>query len=181
MAGVNSSSEEEPVAWLRRQIEARLALAREAAERTDGHWWRRMADAGHYDDHRLEPVGHLWAGEPVPDVDGDVFGGEEIVVYDEGRPSDVQFDHIAANDPQDTIARCEAELAILDEHASDGDRIDPECVGCAARHPASCECGWQSAGGQHWRTAAPYPCRTVRLLASGYKHRPGYREEDWKR
>ncbi len=25
-----------------------------------------------------------------------------------------------------------------------------------------------------------YPCRTVRLLASGYRHRPGYREQEWK-
>ena len=153
MAGVNSGDEEEPV--------ARLALAREAAEPTDGHWWRRMADAGHFDDHRLEPVGHLWAGEPVLDVDGDVFGGEAIVVYDEGRPSDAQFDHIALNDPQDTIARCEAELAILEEHGSEH------------------MCYENTRDGNTWDWHIG-DCRVTRNLASGYRHRPGYREEDWK-
>jgi hypothetical protein len=123
-----------------------------------------MADAGHFDDHRLEPVGHLWAGEPALDADGDVFGGEEIVVYDEGRPSDAQFDHIAANDPRDTIARCETELAILDEHRPEGGAVPGEvcCITCGDFPQVL------------------YPCRTVRLVASGYKHWPGYREEDWK-
>ena len=65
---------------------------------------------------------------------------------------------------RERAARCEAELAILDEHASDGDQVDPECTGCAARHPEYCECD----------TAAPWPCRTVRLLGSGYRHRAGY-------
>ena len=82
-----------------------------------------------------------------------------------------------ANDPRDTIARCETELAILDEHASDGDTIDPECVRCAGNHPYLCECG--AGDGRHWRTAQPYPCRTVRLLLRGYQFRPGFREE-WK-
>jgi len=131
--------------------------------------WRRMADAGHYDDHRLEPVGHLWAGEPALDVDGDVFCGEEIVVYDEGSPDEYQAAHIALNDPQDTIARCEAELAILDEHYPQdrGESIPG----------ADCGICWHVGVPG---ASEPYPCRTVRLLASGYKHRPGYREEDWK-
>src|ERR1700685_3424941 len=109
----NVSGGESPAAWLRAQIEARLALAREAAEGTDGHWWRRMADAGHLDDRTPEPVGPLWSGFPLHDADGEVWAGEEIVVYDEGRPSGVQFDHIAANDPRDVIARCEAELTAI--------------------------------------------------------------------
>jgi hypothetical protein len=127
-----------------------------------------MADAGHFDDHRLEPVGPLWAGVPVLDADGDVYGGEEIVVYDEGRPSDVQFDHIAANDPQDTIARCEAELAILDDHAplSGYDPHGPVCVICCEPGGFGCE-----------DAVVRHPCRTVRLLASGYRHRKGYRPE----
>ena len=80
-----------------------------------------------------------------------------------------------ANDPRDTIARCEAELAILEEHASEGDGRWPECVRCADTHPARCECG--RLAGEHWRGAYSYPCATVRLLGSAYKHQPGYREE----
>ena len=152
------SGEEEPVAWLRAQIEARLALAREASPKTDGHWWRRTADIGH---DVVEPVGPLWAGVPVLDVDGDVFGGDYIVVYDEGAPSDAQFDHIAANDPQDTIARCEAELAILDDHG--GEHM----------------CFENSHDGNTWSWYIG-DCRIMRMLASGYKYRPGYRVEDWK-
>ena len=156
-------------AWLRAQVEARLALAREASPKTDGHWWRRWTDAGHYDDGTLEQVGPLWSGEPVYDADGDVFGGEYIVVYDEGAPSGAQFDHIALNDPQDTIARCEAELAILDEHKPelidyrDGDGIERASRECIACEPPG--------------TPDNYPCRTIRLVGSGYRFRPGYREE----
>lgn len=155
------SDGEDPVAWLRAQVQARRGLAQEASEHADGHWWRRMTDAGHFDDHRLEPVGHLWAGEPVLDVDGDVCGGGEIVVYDEGRPSDAQFDHIAANDPRDVIARCEAELAILDEHGPD-DTFGPDDLCC-------CACGD--------RPQVPFPCRTVRILLGAYQHRTGFKAE----
>jgi Family of unknown function (DUF6221) len=75
-----------------------------------------------------------------------------------------------ANDPRDTIARCEAELAILDEHATKVYRgavsmflDDYWCQTCDVP------------GDQPARTW----CRTVRLLASGYQHRPGY-QESWR-
>jgi len=64
---------------------------------------------------RGEPVSHLWGPvKALRDEDGNVWSGEYVVVYDEGAPGEAQFDHMAANDPRDTIARCEAELAILD-------------------------------------------------------------------
>jgi hypothetical protein len=143
-------------AWLRAEVEARLKLAREASPHSDGHWWRRTTDPG--DGGPPEPVGHLYGGEPLTDTDGEALGGEFIVVYDEGAPSDAQFDHIAANDPQDVIARCEAELAILDlyerQAAKNGENAMEE------------DRAW---------TLAPVIC----LLGSGYASRPGYREE-WK-
>lgn len=83
----------------------------------------------------------------------------------------------------DTIARCEAELAILDEHAiierkvgwletDEDQQIDisdhlPVCRVCVPKNT-------------HFETRADVPtgsCRTVRLLAYGYRHRPGWREE----
>jgi hypothetical protein len=56
------------------------------------------------------------------------------------------------------VAQLEAELAILGEHASNDFEKYPECARCAVE---------------------AFPCRTVRHLGSGYRHRPGYREE-WK-
>lgn len=172
------SDGEDPVAWLRAQVEARKALAREASEHADGHWWRRMTDAGHFDDHRLEPVGHLWAGEPVLDADGDVTGGGEIVVYDEGRPSDAQFDHIAANDPRDVIARCEAELAILDQHqpvsVAEGEFVVKrwqECQECGPNNDLSGVYAVPGEGESFW------PCQTLRILVGAYKHQPGFKAE----
>jgi Family of unknown function (DUF6221) len=57
------------------------------------------------------------------------------------------------------VAQCEAALAILDAH----DRPEHYCP-----LPAL-----PSRYGQLW---VPGPCWTVHLLASGYRHRPGYAE-----
>jgi Family of unknown function (DUF6221) len=150
-------------AWLRPQIEARLTLAREACHGTDGHWWRRATDLG--DGGPPEPVGPLYSGEPDIGTDGEVFGGEHIVVYDEGAPSGWQFDHIAANDPRDTIARCEADLAILDLHCGEWLDEDLDDGDYRSRQVCTrCDDGY-------------WPCRTVRLLGKGYRHRGGYRQE----
>ena len=117
-------------AWLRQQITARRDTAVAALHGSDGHWWRRP------DDETGEPVGPLWDGEQVLDTDGDVVGGREVVVYDEGRPSGWQFDHIVANDPRDVIARCEAELAILDAAPADmASAAGIECRECGLEQP----------------------------------------------
>lgn len=64
---------------------------------------------------------------------------------------------------EEQIFRCEAELAILDEHPpNDSFGADDICCSTCGDVPQ-----------------VPFPCSTVRLLASGYRHRPGYREE-WK-
>ena len=154
------SSEEEPVAWLRQRIRERLYLAKHAIELGNAAEWTELSS------------GVLMTVDPdAPQDDRDTWDG----VHPMGDSSLTRL--MEANDPQDTIARCEEELAILDEHASDGDAAWPECVRCADTHPDRCECGVLD--GQHWRTAEDYPCKTVRLLAGGYRRRPGYREE-WK-
>ena len=66
----------------------------------------------------------------------------------------------------EAIARCEAELAILDLHKP----ID--VPGMAWRGCATCK-------DPVTRWPKTHPCRTVRLLGSGYKHRDGYLGE-WK-
>lgn len=143
------SSGEDPVAWLRAQVEARLTAARLAARE-----------------------GGTWTQDGVHTGSISSLGGQ--VVYDEGSPDEYQAAHIALNDPRDVIARCEAELAILDEH---DESETPEEL----RHGH-----WEGHGSnERWIRNEPNdcpvcgdesPCRTVRLLASGYKHRPGYAE-----
>lgn len=121
-------------------------------------------------DGTREPTGPLYGGGPVIGYDDEVFGGEHIVVYDEGAPSGWQFDHIAANDPRSVIAWCESELAILDEHAEIGrnSRDGPVCNACV-------NIGVDPANEAEFYV--PYPCRTVRLIGKGYRHRDRYREE----
>jgi hypothetical protein len=146
------NGEKEPVAWLRAQVEARLAVARMAAR--EGGMWTQ-------DDPERRPGSIESLGGPV--------------VYDEGAPDEYQAAHIALNDPQDTIARCEAELAILDLHKwVDWDDEHYSGTGCIT-------CDYQSRG--HVDRSGPRgaaACLTVRLLAGAYRHRPGYRGEDWK-
>ena len=125
-----SGEEEDPAAWLRAQVVARLAAAKLAA-REGGKWTQDGVNTGNISS----------------------LGGQ--VVYDEGSPDEYQAAHIALNDPQDVIARCEAELAILDEH------------GPSEVAPDAC---------RRCKGGLAFPCRTVRLLASGYRHRPGYAE-----
>lgn len=60
----------------------------------------------------------------------------------------VEAIHIALHDPADVVARCEAALALLAGHGGDC----PEC-------------------------SSGTPCRSVRLLAIGYRRRPGWRDE----
>jgi hypothetical protein len=119
---------EEGVKWLREQVTQRLETAKVATATAPPPW--RAAD----------DESDSWI---VTDATG------EPLIYDEGTPSLGEARHIALNDPQDVIARCEAELAILDLHEGE---YGPE-------HPC-----------KDWL----YPCKSTRLLASGYRHREGY-------
>ena len=154
MAGVNSSSEEEPVTWLRKTIEADLAEARHVIALCIGGCaqpcpfhpaaaaeWREMSSGVLNISEGLDRAG-AWEG-----------------VWAMGDSRVTRF--IAVNDPQSVIARCEAELAILDEHG--GEHMCYENV-------------------RDGNTFDLYigDCRVVRHLASAYKHRSGYQESDWK-
>jgi Family of unknown function (DUF6221) len=154
------------VAWLRQVIEGDKALAEQARHGGDGRWWRNYGAAD-------EACGHLVTGDEgewMPDV----------VVYDEGRPDSIQFEHIGRHDPRDTIARCDAELAILAEHhiLSSGDRTaryeDFSVLRSGgAPHDHGCVCCHYYAQGAVQGFGV---CVTVRALASAYQHREGYAE-----
>ena len=160
------SSAEEPVAWLRQRIRERLYLARHAIELGNAAEWTELSS------------GVLLTVDPdAPQDDRDTWDG----VHPMGDSSLTRL--MEANDPQDTIARCEAELAILDEHALTWPDGEPEYENLD--EPVT-----DSRGGIHYvpvkgDPVSPYtckicgydnggPCRTVRLLAGGYKHRPGF-------
>jgi hypothetical protein len=166
---VVSTAVYELVPWLRAQVQARLDLARIAGDGDDGHWRRRTIDLG--DGGTPEPVGHLYGGGQGQDWDGEPVDGTFVVVYDEGSPGGWQFDHLAANDPRDTIARCESELAILDEH------VPYDCT-----WPGGSRCTVCASSGTYPNGVAimaAFPCRTIRLIGHGYRYRPGYLEA-WK-
>jgi hypothetical protein len=82
----------------------------------------------------------------------------QVCNVDYGHNKAADSDHIVLSDPQDAIARCEAELAILDEHAP------------SEAAPDTCRC---------CKGSMAVPCPTIRRLGSGYRHRPGYLE-DWR-
>jgi hypothetical protein len=135
------SSEEEAVAWLRAAIEARKATAMATSRRKDLSlaWVLR---------------GHPSESAMIRDGDG------LVVVYDEGTPNDEEAAHMVLNDPQDTVARCEAELAILDACAP------------SKSTEAALEAGDIST--EEYVTGAVMGSQVIRLLAGGYKHRPGF-------
>ena len=96
--------------------------------------------------------------------------GHSVITADDIEISDVprrDAPHIARHDPRQVLADIAAKRAILDLHDQSGVRW----VGFprADRQESYCVHDQQAA-----------PCHTVRLLASAYRHRPGWRAE-WER
>lgn len=89
------------------------------------------------------------------------------------------------HDPPAVLARVEAERAILTEHEPWIDRRTVGLVVQAGQRPrplcGRCVCDWRMDDDEDpsWRMHGPvaWPCRTVRLLAAGWAHMPGYRQE----
>lgn len=89
-----------------------------------------------------------------------------------------------------TVAQCEAHLAILDEHRTviadrGGDSYDrarnPGYYRIVHEHPTEkqvAEAGFLCQDAECRACRSAVPCRTVCLLASGYRNCPGY-DESW--
>jgi hypothetical protein len=159
-----SSGEQGPVAWLRQAVRQRLYLARHAIELGNNAAWLEQSS------------GVLVTGPPS---DRDVWEG----TWPMGDSSLTRL--MEANDPQDTIARCEAELAILDEHRILCRGEMPEGYeefsvtyppGIAGMDCGCATCHYRGHGG----VSAYGICRTVKFVASGYRHWDGYRKEGWE-
>ncbi len=155
-------SEADAVAWLRKQIEGDLAQARLAigAENINAQWMETS-------------TGVLHTG---PGTETDIWDG----TWPMGDGRLTRF--IATHDPLDVVADCEAKLSILDEHyiltktdrseAYEEYSVVPRGIpGGAGDTGMGCVCcHYQGSGG----VAGYGVCRTVKALASAYRHREGY-------
>ena len=159
--------------WLRREIERDLLVA-------------TMISAGGFAPQRwdTEPPGQvnpedITASRQVTEIIGaqheEVAGWVQIVAYDRlnNEPPEKdcrdgtspvilvdngrrEFEHIIRHDPRNEVARCEAELAILDLYEQQAAKASENAM-------------------QEDRAWTLWP--VISLLASGYKFRPGYRQE----
>lgn len=135
----------ELVPWLRQRIRERLFLATHTVELGSFAEWEERSS------------GVLVTGDGT---DSDPWRGTWVT----GDSSVTRL--MEANDPRDTIARCEFELALLDEHGPfnpESDWLRDFCGKC----------------GHIDENRVRFPCRTVRLLGYAYRRQAGYREA-WK-
>ncbi|MER7361907.1 DUF6221 family protein [Nonomuraea wenchangensis] len=167
----------EMLSWLRSTITAELEAARAADKVSPGPWVNR-GQAGE---------GEAWQIHGALTDDCEAEWDEEkqdfvpigvrvaTLNYDDGGGvwEREAADHIVLQQPRDTIARCEAGLALLDLHQHEetssvavrlvGGKCQP--FGCGICHEKD-----QIVWGEGI-------CATVRLLASGYRHREGFKPE----
>lgn len=138
------------IAWLRATIVGDRAAAEAAVP---GPW------ITYFDDTWVGDVGPIPGGFPNVGITDSI--PEEAEIGAELHAANTR--HIAIHDPQDTIARCEAELAELDaitgmpHHACLIDEPDDEGT--------TCSCGRDSLAD-----------RLLRIKAHGYRHRSGWQE-----
>lgn len=133
---------DELVTWLRRRIEERKYLAEHTIELGNAAVWTELSSGV------LMTI--------APDASQDRWDG----VHPLGDSTLTRL--MEANDPRDTIARCEGELAILDEYEARDKDVDLML-------------GPDSLRQREWSGLS----LAVRLLGSGYQHRPGY-QESWR-
>jgi Family of unknown function (DUF6221) len=103
------------VAFLSARLDRDEAVAK-AAFGKSGRWWRRLRQI--FLNGPPVPAGALLEGDPeVDDEEADIFIAD-IVVYDEGRPSEEEFEHIARHDPARVLREVEAKRKILAEYVA---------------------------------------------------------------
>ena len=146
--------------WLRSTIKDDLDAAKdlEAASWRVASWAREHPDGG--------------GDERIALVDDSEHRKLIVFTWPGAHVTEDELEHMARHDPRDTIARCQAELAELDElaalpHYAWDDR--PE-YGCPMFAPdlfvdPACSCGRDA-----------FVDRMTRTKANGYRHRPGWQE-----
>jgi hypothetical protein len=151
---------DELVTWLRRCIEQRKYLAEHTMELGNAAEWTELSS------------GVLVTARPDNPQDDphDRWDG----VHPMGDSSLTRL--MEANDPRDTIARCEFELAMLDDYAATlAVKENVEAKLRRGEEPSSSE-------GRDYMDAGRELCAyesVARRLGYGYRHWPGYKAE-WK-
>ena len=128
-----------------------VALAAIDETRIDSHATSTLVD-GHYvtTRHEREVVDDgIWHTGNHRSDDAQVYG-VNMQIYDEGGHSAEQATHIARHDPARVLATCKAHRAIVQFHGS-------EILGICQEYDGD-----------------PYPCRTLRALASIYDDHPSF-------
>ena len=166
------------VAWLRRAVLARLEMARKA---DTGERWEADRRYGAAWDVDLKPsLGPVASPESGWEAS---LGIENCDDFENPRflaMFILHAQHVAANDPRQIIADCESDLAILGEHyiltTSDRNEAYEEfsvvSVGGASRDHGCVTCHYYGMGGVKGFGV----CRTVKAVASGYRHWEGWAE-----
>jgi hypothetical protein len=165
-------------AWLRTQIEHRKTIAEAAHQANPAPWTAHvtMTERSFDDLGRLTDIRYVRNADLSLCTDNNSSGvitdaNNEFLWEDEGASHLAMrahpCAHAALNDPQDVIARCDAELAILNKHKPEDWAEGDQCCGCCLSNRSDYA---------ELDVPDPWPCETLRLLASGYRHRPGYQE-----
>jgi hypothetical protein len=117
----------------------------------------------------LAEVGRHMAGEQYEDGSGEAYK-DAYPSYPWGS-GEGELAYMAATQPRYVLTQCEAHVALLDEHSSPHTVVDGFCVeeGGPCTHAGESEC----------LICGVTDCRTARLLASAYRHCPGY-QEPWR-
>ncbi|MGP4085473.1 DUF6221 family protein [Streptomyces sp. KR55] len=150
------------VAFVRARLDEDERIAHAAS-------WADEANAWHAEPSPFgaRDNGQRWFIEDAMD-DGVVTHVDPAASDDEGVAR-----HIARHDPARVLAEIDAKRRILAEHQPDrfGD-----CTTCAGPEDFDDDAD----GHRTWsRSAKPFPCPTLRLLALPYADHPDYREE-WR-
>lgn len=127
------------VAFLDRVITEHETTARHAAHESAGRW----------------TANHEGYSHAVSDDAG------EVVVYNEGAPSDAQSGHIALHDPESVLRRCAADRKLIELHAG-------RMHSCPAKDETGYLDEWTHFGYDD-------ACPALRLLAEGYGWTEGER------
>lgn len=143
----------EMIAWLRAQLDAEERIAREP---TAPNW------------HYSPPLG----GDGYLDFEGSFEVGEQEVETRGFDPDDLA--HIADHDPARVLRQVQAHRAILDEHQP----AEGWAHGPGTNMDRGQVCG-TCAGTDRFEdlVGVTFPCATLRLIASIYSDRDGYRQE----
>ncbi|MFI7448103.1 DUF6221 family protein [Nonomuraea sp. NPDC049714] len=165
------------LAWLRATIEGDLTQAKAADEASPGPWVNTGQDGQGSDTDAWQihgaPTGDTtwkYDRETEQETEVPVLSPVATTEYDDGGGvwKREAADHIVLQQPRDTIARCEAELALLDVMVSIVDQLDEIAYGEG-----------QGAGDPDHPGEPLYGPSTylVKRFAKGYRHRPGFNPE----